>query len=292
MNAMTNAGGRIPATIELAPKQALENEELAEIVRGGTSAYLTDLGTGDDDETVAAARRLRDLGLEPVPHIASRRLTSREALFSRVERLVGEAGVRDVLVIGGGLDAPAGEFTSSHDVIATGVLEKNGITRVGIAGHPEGSPDFSPEIAMDALRLKRNYAAQNGLEMRIVTQFGFDPKGMVEWVRGLADHGVDLPVHLGVAGPATLKTLLRYAAFCGVGPSMSFLKKNALKIANLATTQSPETVVGPIEDAWREGAGALAGMRVFPFGGLAKSSTWLHERGSWGAPARGAVAAE
>ena len=101
------------------------------------------------------------------------------------------------------------------------------------------------------------------------------------WVRSLAANGIDLPVHLGVAGPATLKTLLRYAAFCGVGPSMSFLKKNALKIANLATTQSPEEVVGPIEAAWRADAGALAGMHVFPFGGVAKSGAWLHERGSW-----------
>lgn len=278
---MHNEAGRISATIELAPKQALENEELGELIPLGTAAYLTDLGTGDDDETVAAARRLRDLGLEPVPHIASRRLPSREALFSRVERLVGEADVRDVLIIGGGLDKPAGEFTSTHDVLTTGVLEKNGIRRVGIAGHPEGSPDFSAGVALDALRMKGNYAAANGLDMRIVTQFGFDPEGMVEWVRGLKSHGVDLPVHLGVAGPATLKTLLRYAAFCGVGPSMSFLKRNALKIANLATTQSPEQVVGPIEAAWRAEAGGLVGMHVFPFGGVAKSSVWLRERGSW-----------
>ena len=272
----------IPATIELAPKQAIESEDLPGLLPPGVRVYITDLGNDDLEETVAAARRVRDLGYEPVPHVAARRVTSADALERRMERLTGEAGVRDVLVIGGGLDSPAGPFDSTMALLETGVMERHGIAHLGVAGHPEGSPDFSAGAALDALRLKTAFGTRTGIEVRIVTQFGFDPLAMIAWLRELRSHGVDLPVHIGVAGPATLKTLLRYAAFCGVGASMSFLKRNAMKITALATTQSPEEVVGPLERHWRDGGDTpLVGMHVFPFGGLVKSATWLHERGSW-----------
>lgn len=275
----TNA---IPASIEVTPKQALESVELGVLFPPGTHVYLTDIGTDPTDMLVAASARLRDLGYEPVPHIASRRMTSLSVLADRMERFAGEAGVRDVLVIGGGLDAPAGEFTSTMDILETGVMDRVGIRRIAVAGHPEGSPDFSEGVALDALRLKRNFAERSGAELRIVTQFGFDSGRFIQWSRDLRAHGIDVPVHLGVAGPATLKTLMRFAVMCGVGASMSFLKRNALKVTQLATTQSPEHVVGPIESEWRaRPSDPIAKIHVFPFGGLAKSAEWLRERGSW-----------
>ena len=282
----------IPSTIELAPKQAVELDDLADLVPPGTRTYVTDLGSEDDDETLRAVERLRFLGLEPVPHLAARRVTSERSLRGRIERLRSAGDVRDVLIIGGGLDKPAGPYDSTMAVLGTGVIEGSGITHVGVAGHPEGSPDFDDDAAFAALEEKRTYAAKNGLSLRIVTQFGFDPKATLAWVDDLAARGIDMPIHLGVAGPATLKTLLRYAAFCGVGASMQFLKRNALKIAALAQTQSPETVVGPIEERWKKGGTAIAGLHTFPFGGTAKSSAWLRERGSWPAAAHHRTAAE
>ena len=272
----------IPASIEVSPKQAIESQELGMLFPPGTHVYVTDIGTDSTETLVRAAARLRQLDYEPVPHVASRRMESTGALEERIRRLSGEAGVRDVLIIGGGLDRPAGEFTSTMDILETGVLDRNGIKRVGVAGHPEGSPDFSDAVALDALRLKRNFAERSGAELRIVTQFGFDAEKFVRWAEGLKAHGLDVPVHLGVAGPAALKTLMKFAAMCGVGASLSFLKRNALKVTQLAVTQSPETVVGPIEKAWRDNPGVpIAKIHVFPFGGLAKSSEWLRERGSW-----------
>ena len=272
----------IPASIEVVPKQAIESEEIGSLFPWGTRVYVTDIGTDTTDTHVSAASRLRGLGFEPVPHVASRRILSREAFTDRMERLAGEAGVRDVLVIGGGMDAPAGEFASTMDVLDTGVLDRVGIRRVGVAGHPEGSPDFSEDIALEALRLKRAYAERTDAELRIVTQFGFDAKSFIAWAEALRTHDIDIPVHAGVAGPATLKTLMKYSVMCGVGASMSFLKRSALKLTALATTQSPEEVVGPIEAHWRRRPNdPIAQLHVFAFGGLAKSSAWLHERGSW-----------
>ena len=276
---MTN---RIPASIEVAPAQAIGSDALPGHFPAGTSVYITDIGTDTIDTHVAAARRVRDLGYEPVPHVASRRLTTRATLEERIARLAAEAGVRDVLVIGGGLKDHAGEFDSTMGVLETGILDRHGIRRIGVAGHPEGSPDFDEGTALDALRLKRNFAARTGAELRIVTQFGFAPERFTAWADGLAAHGLDVPVHLGVAGPATLKTLLKFAALCGVGNSIEFLRRNALKVTALMGTQSPEDVVGPIEAHWRANPKSpIAGIHAFPFGGLQKTADWLRERGSW-----------
>jgi methylenetetrahydrofolate reductase (NADPH) len=275
---------RIAASIEVAPTQALESTDLPGLFPKGTRVYITDIGNDDTATLVTAAKRVHDLGYSPVPHFASRRLTTRAALEDRVRRTAGEAGVTDVLVIGGGLDEPAGEFGSTMDVLNTGFFEANGIAHIGIAGHPEGSPDFSNEVAIDALRQKQEFGKRTGIDMRIVTQFGFDAAKFIAWADRLKTQGIDMPVHLGVAGPAKITTLIKFAAMCGVGNSISFLKKNALSLTALATSHSPEGMVGPIEShVASTPATAIAQIHVFPFGGLKKSTEWLVERGSWSA---------
>ena len=273
---------KITASIEIAPTQALESADLPGLFPKGCRVYITDIGNDSTDTLVAAAKRVRELGYRPVPHFASRRLTTRAALEERVRRTAGEAGVTDVLVIGGGLDRPAGDFASTMEVLETGFFEANGITDIGIAGHPEGSPDFSEADAIDALRQKQAFGERTGIKMRIVTQFGFDAAKFIAWAEGLKAQGIDMPVHLGVAGPAKITTLLKFAAMCGVGNSISFLKKNALSLTALATSHSPEGMVGPIESHVAATPGsAIAQIHVFPFGGIRKSAEWLVERGSW-----------
>lgn len=273
---------RIAASIEVAPKQAIESADLPGLFPAGTRVYITDIGTDTADDLTAAARRVHDLGYTPVPHFASRRLTTRAALEERIRRATQEAGVRDVLVIGGGLDRPAGEFASTMEVLNTGLFEKYGVAEMGVAGHPEGSPDFSEAAAYQALREKQDFAARSGIKVRVVTQFGFDAQKFISWADGLKANGVDLPVHLGVSGPAKITTLIKYAAMCGVGNSIQFLKKNAFSLTALATSHSPEDMVGPIEQH-RAGSPScpIAQIHVFPFGGLKKSSEWLVDRGSW-----------
>lgn len=272
----------IPASIEVAPKQAIESADLPGLFPAGTRVYITDVGTDPSPVLIKAARRVRDLGYEPVPHFASRRLTTRHALEERVKAMATDAGVTNVLVIGGGLEKPAGEFTSTMEVLETGFFDRNGITDIGIAGHPEGSPDFNEQVALEALRLKKNFGERTGARMRIVTQFGFDGEKFAQWAQGLRQHGIDMPVHLGVAGPAKVTTLIKFAAMCGVGNSLSFFKRNTRSIATLATSHSPEGVVGAIERAWQNNpAGNIRQIHVFPFGGIKKAAAWLEERGTW-----------
>lgn len=273
---------RIAASIEVAPRQAIESADLPGLFPKGTDVYVTDIGTDTNQTLVNAARRLRSMGYEPVPHFASRRLTTRPALEERIKMMSEEAGVKNVLVIGGGLERQAGEFSSTMEVLETGFFDQYGITKIGIAGHPEGSPEFSEEVALQALRLKKSFAERSDAQLRIVTQFGFDADKFIGWADGLKEQGIDLPVHLGVAGPAKITTLIKYAAMCGVGNSISFLKKNALSLTTLATSHSPETMVGPIEKhVLSSTTTPVRQIHVFAFGGLKKTSEWLEDRGSW-----------
>lgn len=273
---------RIAASIEVAPRQAIESADLPGLFPKGTDVYVTDIGTDTNQTLVNAAKRLRSMGYEPVPHFASRRLTTRPALEERIKMMSEEAGVKNVLVIGGGLERQAGEFSSTMEVLETGFFDQYGITKIGIAGHPEGSPEFSEEVALQALRLKKSFAERSDAQLRIVTQFGFDADKFIGWADGLKEQGIDLPVHLGVAGPAKITTLIKYAAMCGVGNSISFLKKNALSLTTLATSHSPETMVGPIEKhVLSSTTTPVRQIHVFAFGGLKKTSEWLEDRGSW-----------
>lgn len=272
----------IPASIEISPKQAIESADLPGLFPQGVRVYITDIGTDPTDTLVKAAKRVTDLGYTAVPHFASRRLTTKAALEDRIRATTQDAGVHDVLVIGGGLDKHAGDFSSTMEVLETGFFDKFGITHIGVAGHPEGSPDFSEEVAVEALRLKKSFGERTGARVRIVTQFGFDGEKFINWAEGLREHGIDLPVHLGVAGPAKITTLVKYAAMCGVGNSLDFFKKRTRSLATLATSHSPESVVGPIEEQVRTHPGsAIKQIHVFPFGGIKKAAEWLEERGSW-----------
>ncbi len=221
---------KIAASIEVAARQAIESQDLPGLFPAGTRVYITDMGTDSVDTLTSAAKRIHDLGYKPVPHFASRRLSTKAALETRIRRAAEEAGVTDILVIGGGLERQAGEFSSTMEVLETGFFDKYGITEMGVAGHPEGSPEFSEAVAIEALRLKKNFGERTGAKLRVVTQFGFDADRFIRYSESLREHGVDLPVHLGVAGPAKITTLIKYAAMCGVGNSISFLKKNALSL--------------------------------------------------------------
>jgi len=273
---------KIAASIEISPKQAVESGDLEGLFPSSTRVYITDVGTDSAETITTGARRVKDFGYIAVPHFASRRLTTRDALERRIKMLTAEAGVDDVLIIGGGLEQQAGEFGSTMEVLETGLFDQNGVKKMGVAGHPEGSPDFDQQAAEEALKLKQAFAERTDAEMRIVTQFGFDAPGFIRWADGLAASGIELPVHLGVAGPAKLTTLVKFAAMCGVGNSIQFLKKRASALTTLVSGFNPDEIVNPIEQhALTNPAGGIKQIHVFPFGGMKKSAEWLHERGSW-----------
>lgn len=272
---------RLPASIEMLPRHISDLSSLAHRVPTGTRIYIPDLGTDTDDALVAAARTVRELGFAAVPHIAARRLSSRGQLATRIRRLATEAGVEDMLVIGGSPREPQGPFGSAFDVLYTGLLVDHGIRRLGVAGHPEGSPDMSRDDQALALRRKLDYARQTGTELRIVTQFGFDGDAFGQWAKALHEDGISVPVHIGVAGPARLATLVKYAIACGVGNSLDMLRKRGGGLMSLARSQSPEMFAEPLERYILRAQTGVSYLHVYPFGGIEASVDWLRARGSW-----------
>lgn len=278
---------KLAASIEIAPGQIERQPDVLRHIPPATRTYIVDLGTKSPKEWAALCRLLVNNGLEPVPHVAARRLAGAAELKDRLTAMSEEAGVRDALLIAGEGNPTAPAFTSSMAVLETELPDKCGIKRIAIAGHPEGNPAISDADAEAAITWKQAFATRTGADMRIVTQFGFQVEAAVRWATGLQAAGVDLPIHLGVAGPASVTSLLKFAAMCGVKASSQFLAKKGTAVTSLMTNHSPEQYVAPVEEhVAAHTACLIKQFHVFPFGGIARSSEWLCERGSWNGDAR------
>ncbi|EFL90716.1 methylenetetrahydrofolate reductase [Ahrensia sp. R2A130] len=271
----------IPASMEVSAKHVHDGKLTAGMLPSGTRVYITDVGVDPVEDLIRAAATVRGLGYSPVPHVPARRIESEAALDARIAGLVNEGGVDDILIIAGEAPSQMGPYSQSLDILQTGVADRRGVNFIAVGGHPEGNPAYLGVDVMNVLRDKLAFGAQSDAEFRIVTQFGFDGKKFIDWAKALKADGIDTPIHLGVAGPAKITTLIKYAAMCGVGNSLNFFKKRTGAIAMLATKHSPEEVVSPIEQAWLSGETNITQMHVFPFGGLQASADWLHERGSY-----------
>jgi methylenetetrahydrofolate reductase (NADPH) len=281
--------GRLAAggSIEITAREAAGVGEAAAGLPGGASVYLTWLPGADPDDLVEAAADVRAAGFEPVPHLAVRRIDGRGTLDRLLGRLTDEAGVEDVLVIAGGAEAPAGPYASSMDVLRSGLLERHGVRRAGVAGHPEGSPDIPPEAARAALREKNAFAAGSALELRIVTQFALAPEPYVAWEGAARADGNRLPVHAGLPGVTSPARLLRFGVACGVGASLDRLRKQTGGLVRLATTRAwrPDEIArGIAEAAAADPESRFAALHLFTFGSVRESVAWLADARAAGGP--------
>ena len=264
-------------TTEVTPGSAAKIERFSDHLRPGTTVYVTFLPGSDFADTVRVATRLRDEGFEPVPHIAARSMPDRAFLEENLKRLRDEAGVDHVLVIAGGVDRPVGEFTDSMQILETGLLDKYGIGRIGIAGHPEGSPDIPDAAVRDALKWKNDFADRTGADLYIATQFCFEAAPIIAWDQRIQAEGNRLPVNIGIPGLATIKTLLNHAKACGVGNSMRFLTKQARNVTRLMSVSAPDQLVTGLARYMADDPGCgIRGVHMYPLGGLRKSALWTY----------------
>jgi methylenetetrahydrofolate reductase (NADPH) len=262
-------------SIETTVRESARIERYADMVRPGTELYIPHVPGTEPHETVALAARLRKEGMEPVPHIVARRQESAAALDDWLARFVGEAGVRQVLVVAGDIAQPVGEFESALQILERGFIEKHGIKKVGVAGHPEGHKDVSDPVLRDAIVRKNEYAAKTGSDVYIVTQFVFLPTPVINWEASTGDVN-RLPFKVGLPGLATLKTLLKYAIDCGAGPSLAAVSKHATNLTKLVTVSAPdEVVVGLATYRQQHPETRMQGVHFFPFGGLKRTAEWL-----------------
>lgn len=264
-------------SLELVPGDSKLIEAAANQLEPRTLVSLTWVPGSNPVHMIAPAARLRRAGLLVMPHIGARHLESRSQLQRIAELLVGEAGVDRVLIIGGDRAHPAGPYDSTLAVMQTGIFQKVGITRVAVAGFPEGNPHIPAKLLNDALGAKVDFAHRDGLELSIVTQFCFAAAPVVTWIRRHRAKGVQCPIRVGLAGPAGIVTLARYALRCGVGNSVHVLTENPA-FAKALAHRGPEPIIREIAGSFAEedpAAIGIAGLHFYTFGGFSRTLDWI-----------------
>jgi methylenetetrahydrofolate reductase (NADPH) len=266
------AGLMADFSIEAMPA-VVARHDMQGLLPPATRVYVAFVPGEDWRNLVTAACRLRAAGLTPVPHFPARSIPSEAAFDAFLRQLTEQAGVDQVLVVGGGLDQPQGPFASTLALLETGLLERYGVRTIGIAGHPEGDPPVRSPGAPTSHAQKLAYARQSPAAFRLVTQFAFDADPVLAWERAIRDQG--LPIHVGVPGPATLKTLLSYARLCGIGNSIRVLTRQGGNLLRLARISYPDALITALAAARADPACRVERLHVYPFGGLVRTARWL-----------------
>ncbi len=264
-------------SLEMTAKELDGLREAAPLIRPGTQVAVTFLPGEEMEQRVDAAKLVRELGFEPIVHLSARRLTSKEELDSYLARITAEAGVKRVFIIAGDPPEPEGPYSTSLDIIETGLLEKHGITIVGIGGHPEGHPNNDKAQLWDWMERKIAAIRARGMTPLVVTQFAFDDDAIVEWVGEMRQRGLDVPVRLGVPGPAGIKRLLGFAKRCGVGASASVMKKYGVSLTNLLGNAGPDKLVDSLDQKLNQEEHGRVRLHFYPFGALTASAEWINK---------------
>lgn len=262
-------------SLEITPKDVESLEKAAPMIPPGTLISVTFLPGAEFEDRARAAERIQQLGFRPVPHLSARRLLSPDNLREYLDLLKSKIDLKHVFVIAGDPPAPLGPFEDALAVIETGILKEYGIEHCGISGYPEGHPDITDEKLSKAMRDKIASLKGQGIDYSIMTQFGFDADPVLIWLKQIRAEGIDAPVRIGVAGPASIKTLLRFAARCGVGTSAKVAAKYGLSITKLIGNAGPDPVIADLTADLDEAVHGKTHLHFYPFGGLVKTNEWI-----------------
>jgi methylenetetrahydrofolate reductase (NADPH) len=266
-------------SIEVTPNAAIKIDNFAEVLPKNTRIYIAHIEGTPFEDMIKTAKKINDEGFIPMPHFPARIIKNKSILQDWVNQYSNEANVSEALIIAGGANKPYGDFDSSIQLIETGIFDKASFKRLHVAGHPEGNididPDKSNKIVDEALSWKNEFAKRSDAKMAITTQFCFDSKSVIKWVNRLEDMGIDLPVHIGIAGPAKLQTLLRYSIECGVGASIKILQKRALDLTKLLMPYEPNSIISELAEYKSQNPNFnIEQVHFYPLGGTKTTARW------------------
>lgn len=271
-------------SIEVMPRTAEKVDDFKTLLPAGTRVYIAHIEGTPIDDMVATAKRLSTDGFNVMPHFPARIIKDEATLADWIARYQGEAGVKQALLLAGGVSQPHGDYESSMQLLETGLFDKAGFIHLHVAGHPEGNKDIDPDGSdtnvMDALRWKAKFNETTDAKMALATQFAFEAGPIIEWVDALQDAGIDIPVHIGIAGPAKLQTLIKFAIACGVGPSLKVLQKRAMDVTKLLLPYEPTDVLTDL--AAHKAANPdfnIEQVHFFPLGGIKTNANWAIANG-------------
>lgn len=269
-------------SIEVTPNAAAKIESFAEVLPANTRIYIAHIEGTTFDEMLTTAKKITDEGFIPMPHFPARIIEDKNILESWLSKYSGEANVQEALLIAGGSKKPAGIFDSSIQIMETELFDKYNFKRLHVAGHPEGNKDIDKDNSHTnvnkALSWKNEYAKRTDAQIAIATQFCFDSEAIIQWANSLIDMNIDLPVHIGIAGPAKLQTLIRYSVECGVGASLKVLQKRAKDLTKLLLPYEPTSVISELAEYKSQNPDFnIEQVHFFPLGGAKTTANWVKE---------------
>ena len=260
-------------TIELNPKVRFKLNSIP--LDSNNHVYITYLPDASENDILETVEFVSSQKLTPIPHLPARTMIDLDHVKSFLSEIRKRTDSSKILVIGGGGDQK-GNIQSSLDILESGLLNDFGFHHIGIAGHPEGSPDINQEIIDQFLNKKFELSKIKNLNFELVTQFFFNAEPFITWCEKLKLEKIDFPVRVGFPGPASFKTLLNFGLMSGVGNSLNFLKKNSSKVSDLLTKTSNDEMLISLSD-YASANSPLKSFHCFPFGGFEKTCLWLNE---------------
>ena len=264
-------------SIETTPNVYAKYGGFSEFLSKDHDVYITYLPDENSNNVVNTAKKLREEGYEVIPHLPARTIVNVNELEKYLGDLANVSGCTKILIIGGGGNQ-AGNISSTMDVLQSDFLSKFNFKFVGVAGHPEGSPDISNDNLDLAIKEKNNFSKNVDFQMYIATQFFFEAKSLVDWEKHLNSLGNNLPIHAGIPGPASIKTLINYARSCGIGNSLRFISKQAFNLTKLATLSTPDKLIYDLANYINTNQSTkLENIHFYAFGGMKKTADWLNQ---------------
>ena len=269
-------------SIEVTPRSANKIECFADVLPENTRVYIAQINIDDIPEMIVTAKRLKDEGFKVMPHFPARMIKNHAVLNDLISMYQNEAGVDEALLLAGGLPSPAGDYNSSMQLIESGLFDKAGFKRLHVAGHPEGNKDIDPDGSnknvSEALSWKQEFSNRTDASMAITTQFCFDANVVKKWADIIKDSGIDLPIHIGIAGPAKLQTLLKFSIECGVGASMKVLTKRARDITKLLLPYKPTQILSDLANyRAQDSSFNIEQVHFFPLGGVKRAAEFVEK---------------
>ncbi|WP_172293195.1 methylenetetrahydrofolate reductase [Pseudoruegeria sp. HB172150] len=271
-------------SIEVMPRTAAKVEDFKALLPEGTRVYIAHIEGTPIEDMVETAKRISGEGFPVMPHFPARIIEDRATLEDWIKRYQGEAGVDQALLLAGGVANPVGDFHSSMQLMETGLFDSHGFKRLHVAGHPEGNKDIDADgttkLVDEAAQWKQAFSERTDAEMAMATQFAFEAQPILDWIKGMRDAGISLPVHLGIAGPAKLQTMIKFAIACGVGPSLKVLQKRAKDVTKLVMPYEPTEILTDLAEARALNGPSVAQIHFFPLGGIKTCAEYAIRHGA------------
>ena len=269
-------------SVEVTPKAASKIENFEDYIPSGTLVYIAHIEGTPIEEMVETAKKINDQGFCAMPHFPARIIKDTNVLEDWISRYKNEANVSNALLIAGGANKPYGEYDSSIQLIESELFDKADFNNLHIAGHPEGSMDIDPDGSTtnvdQALSWKNEFSKRTDANMAITTQFSFDASSVISWANNIKEAGIDIPVHIGIAGPAKLQTLLRYSIECGVGASIKIIQKRAMDLTKLLLPYKPTNIITELATYKADNPSFnIEKVHFFPLGGIKQVSDFVKE---------------